>query len=240
MTRYILSVATLLIGLTSPAWADDKSITLALYPIPVMVVDANTGVFVDLAKELAKRAHITVSIDVVPPKRAVDSFEHGDVDALLPALEVLLSKPYVPSDPIYVKRDFVFAKSDHPVWTTVDTLAGKRVGITLGYPYANEIVNSTTFSLESAATDEINFAKLDAGRIDAFVVEEKTGLGALRAAGLKGITYDPAVPVSQQNVFFAFQDSPEGHSLAAAFSAALATMKADGTFAQQLAHAEQP
>ena len=240
MIKYILSMLTFLIGLAMPAWADDKPVTLALYPIPVMVVDANTGVFVDLAKELAKRAHVTVSLDVVPPKRAVDRFEHGDVDALLPALEVLLSKPYVPSDPIYVKRDFVFTKSDHPIWTTVDALAGKRVGITLGYPYAGEIINSKTFSLETAATDEINFAKLDAGRIDAFVVEEKTGLGALRAAGLKGIGYDPAVPVSQQNVFFAFQDSPEGHSLAAAFSTALAAMKADGTFAQLLAQAEQP
>ncbi len=240
MIKRFLSIVSFVVGTTTPAWAGDKTVILDLYPIPVMVIDANTGVFVDLAKELAKRAHVTLSVEVVPAKRAVDNFERGDADALLPALSVLLSKPYVPSDPIYVKRDFVFTKSPRPLLTTVETLAGKWIGVTLGYPYAHEITTNTTFSLENAATDEMNFSKLNAGRIDAFIVEEKTGLGALHAAGLSGISYDPAVPVSQQDVFVAFHDSPDGHSLAEQFSAALASLKADGTFAQLMTRAEQP
>jgi polar amino acid transport system substrate-binding protein len=240
MMKQFLSATVLLVAATMPAAADDKTVILDLYPIPVMVIDANTGVFVDLAKELAKRARVAVSIEVVPARRAVDNFERGEVDALLPGLSVLLSKPYVASAPIYIKRDFVFSKSPQPLLTTIDTLAGKRVGITLGYPYAREVIGATTFSLDTAATDEINFGKLDAGRIDAFIDEEKTGLGALHAAGLTGITYDPAHPVSQQEVFVAFHDTPDGHTLADQFSAALADFKADGGFARLMARTEQP
>ncbi|MCC7152616.1 MAG: hypothetical protein IT501_11455, partial [Rubrivivax sp.] len=54
-----------------------------------------------------------------------------------------------------------------------------HVGITLGYPCVKEVAESKDFTVAPAADDVTNMKKLGAGRLDVFVVEERSGLKAL-------------------------------------------------------------
>lgn len=239
LQRLLLS-AGILLAATGQVLADGKAIVLGSFPIPVMVIDANTGVFVELAKEMGRRAGYAVTIEVAPPQRTVGQFGSGATDGVIPALAVTTPMPHARSESIYVKKDFVFTKAAKPVLTSIADLEGKSVGITLGYPYVAELTTNTKIKLATANTDEANFAKLDSDRIAAFVVEEKTGLGALKASKLSGITYDPAKPLSSQDVYIAFQNKPDGKAMAEKFSKALAEMKADGSFGKIMAKANSP
>jgi len=226
-----------MIALTAaPAWA--KVYKIGTYPIPLMVESKDKGVFVDLVKEVAKRAGAQIEIVVAPPKRTVASFDSGALDGFFPCLDVLLQGAAAKSDPIYVKSDFAFTRADSPTIGDVKGLEGKRVGITIGYPYAKEVMDNKNIKFEQAESDVLNMGKLAKGRIDAFVVEEKTGVKAMRDSGAKNIHYDKTKPLSRQNVYFAFQNNADGKDLAAKFSKALADMKADGGFGKIMSQAK--
>ena len=69
------------------------------------------------------------------------------------------------------------------------------------------------------------------GNIDAFVVEEKSGLKAFLDAGfIDEIQYDRHAPLSKIDVYFAFQNNEEGKKLSLTISNILREMKQDGTF----------
>ncbi len=229
---FMLSLALLAGG----AWA--KTVKIATFQIPLMVESKDKGVFIDLVKEVAKRTGDSIEIVVMPPKRTVGAFHGGKVDGFFPCLDVLLQKEAAKSEPIYVKQDFAFTRSDSPLITSIAGLEGKKVGITIGYPYAKAVMTNPKIKLEAAASDVLNMKKLSKGRIDVFVVEEKTGLKALKESGAGNIHYPQGKPLSKQDVYFAFQPTPEGKALAQRFSKALADMKKDGSFAAIMSKAK--
>lgn len=232
MSRLMLFVAVLLAGATAQAQAGSSAIVMNSFAIPKLVVDSDNGLFVNLTKEAAKRAGVDVTIAINPTKRSIEEFEQGDIDSLMPATAEMLTKPYAGSSPINIKRNLIFTKGPEPGPSNIAGLAGKRVGLTLGYTYGRAITESKDFTIELSPSDDANLKKLSAGRIDAFIAEEKTGIAALKASGLTDIVYDAASPVTRQESIIAFHDTPAGHDLATRFTAALDAMKADGTYAR--------
>lgn len=218
------------------------TLTIGTFPIPLMVENENKGVFVELVKTIAKKSGIEVKIQVAPPKRTMGKFFEKKVDMVFPALDVNFpagKKVEKCPEIIYVKRDFAFTKKGSPMLKTVAELEEKKVGITRGYPYAAALTNNNLVKLEPANKDEQNAQKLAAGRIDAFVVEEKSGLKAFEMTKTKDkIQYDPKVPLSEQDVFFAFQATPNGKKYAALFAETLKAMKADGSFGKIMSKAK--
>jgi len=206
-----------------------------------MVVDENNGVFIDLAKEIAKRIEIDIKIAVAPPKRTITRYMQNEIDVLFPALDVFFppgKAPIKSKELIYVKTDFVFSKKGAPLLKSVSDLEGKKVGITSGYPYATVIMGNQKIRKDAARSDEANVKKLLVGRIQAFVVEEKSGLQAFSNTGNQDkFQYDPKTPVSRQDVYFAFQNNERGKILADAVTEALAEMKKDGTFGRIMSKA---
>lgn len=213
------------------------SLKMGSYPIPKMVESKDKGVFVDLAKEVAKRGGYTLNLEIAPPPRTVESFSQGKIDGFFPALDVLISGAAAKSSPIYTKVDFAFFKKGATNLKTIKDLEGKKVGITRGYPYAGELMSNKKIIFDPADDDVTNMKKLAAGRIDAFVVEEKSGLEALKKSGETSVTYDSSKPLSRQAVYFAFKNNPDGKSAAEAFSKALGDMKKDGTLGKIMSKA---
>lgn len=209
-------------------------ILVTTYPIPALVESATSGLFIDLVQAVAAEARQPIRISIQPPPRAVQSFSSGSQAVLFPALDVLfpVGTPIVRSkEAIDCKEDFVFTRSGAPLLNSLADLKGKRVGITRGYPYAREVSENSLYTVESASTDEANLQKLIAGRLDAFILDEKTGIRALQKDGLtQQVQYDPQHPVSRQEVYYAFQNNAEGKALAEQFSAALEKLKSDGRY----------
>lgn len=226
--------------LAAPGAFAASKIKVGTFPIPLMVESENKGVFVDLAGEISKRVGQLFEISVMPPQRTVEDFLGGKLDVMFPALDVMFPPDKTPlktKELIYVKEDFAFTKKGSPMLKSIGDLEGRTVGVTLGYPYVRELMDNAKIKFDKGNTDEANAQKLAAGRFDAFVVEEKSGLQAFKKTGTEGaIQYDPKTPLSRQDVYFAVgKGNP---ALAEKISRALAEMKSDGTFAKIMSRAK--
>jgi len=215
-------------------------IDFATYLIPVHVENAQQGLFVELMREVGATARFqNVHIEVMPAPRALRSLMTGTHDAVFPALDIFFEpgQPRVrTAEAIDCKEDFVFTARGAPLLRSLADLRGKVVGITHGYPYSREVMAASGYTLEVAVSDELNIRKLAAGRIDAFVLDEKTGIKAAKALGLSdAIQYDSLAPVSRQDVYVAFQPNERGRELAGRASEALRQLKANGRY-QAITH----
>jgi polar amino acid transport system substrate-binding protein len=94
-------------------------------------------------------------------------------------------------DAFYFSADFLssqewvfFYRSDRPFdWQSLDDLKGKVVGVTSGYTYSDAFAGLERkgwVTFEEANTDEANFKKLLAGRIDIFPMERRVGDWVMR------------------------------------------------------------
>ncbi len=230
--RVMKSISLSFLFLLSTSVIAAETITIGTFPIPLMVESKDKGVFIELTQALAKEAGFELVIVVLPPQRTLQNFEENGVDSIFPALEVTMPENHLRSDLVYVKRDFSFTvKGKEPLETIAD-LSGKRVGITSGYPYAKKLIADNSIRFVVTSRDEQNVKMLMAGRIDAFVVEEKSGLKAFSNNGSDHeISYNSAQPLSEQDVFFAFKKNKRGKHFADKISAALIVLKENGTFA---------
>jgi polar amino acid transport system substrate-binding protein len=223
----------LLLGFVLSSLAQAQ-VNITTYPIPVHVESETKGLFIELTRAVARETHIDIHLSVLPPPRAVQSFETGSQSVLFPAMDVLFpagAKIVRTREAIDCKEDFIFTRKGSPLLRTLNDLKGKRVGITRGYPYAREVQNNKLYMIEEGLSDEINIKKLMAGRIDAFILDEKTGIAAFEKMGLSDqMQYPARQPVSHQEVYYAFQNTAEGRQLAGRFSDALAKLKREGEY----------
>ena len=206
-----------------------KAVRIATFPIPLMVESDSKGVFVELTREIAKRCHVSVRIEVAPTAKTLLDFSTNKVDAFFPALEVYTPTTAIRTAPFYTKVDFIFSAKDKK-WTSLKDLEGKKVGLTFRYPYIKDLTQNKKIEFVFADDDVTNMKKLSEGKIDAFVVEEKSGLQALTLSGKTNIHYDREKPLSKQDVFYAFQDNQQGKDLVEMFNRAIEAMRKDGTF----------
>lgn len=222
----LIANVTALLLLTSLASA--KPIVLATFAIPLMVESPDKGLFVNLTREIAKRNSRQVEILVYPTGKTLLAFTNNKVDGFFPALDVYVPQASAKSSAFYRKVDYVFYKKDRPLRSLKD-LEGKKVGLTFRYPYVKELIGNKKIRFEMAADDVLNMKKLGKGLIDAFVVEERSGLKALQLSGQKQIDFDRNQPLSEQVVYYAFQDNEDGKRLADIFSRTIEAMKKDGS-----------
>ena len=223
--RYVL----LLLVISSQVYA--KPLRFVTFTIPLMVENRDKGLVVELTKEIARRNNIEVTIDLMPPAKSFLAFSGGQAEALFPALDGDTPKNGARSVAFYEKVDFVFYREGHP-FSTMKDLSGKKVGLTFRYRYARDLLDNKKIHFEYSDDDVTNMKKLSAGELDAFVVEERSGLKAVQLSGAKNIQYKASQPISKQEVFYAFQDSEEGRNLAQRFSKTIAKLKSEGVFDQ--------
>lgn len=219
-----------------PVLAFAKPLVLATFAIPLMVENSEKGLFIALTREIAKRNSRTVDILVLPTGKTLLAFSNAKVDGFFPALDVYVPKASAKSSPFYRKVDYAFYRKSSPLRSMKD-LEGKKVGLTFRYPYGKDLIANKKIKFEYAADDVQNMRKLGQGLIDAFVVEEKSGLKALQLSGERSIEFDKAHPLSEQIVYYAFHDNEEGRKLAEIFSKTIESMRKDGSLDRVLSEA---
>lgn len=234
--RYGIGMFIGLLACVSIADELPETIVIGTFPIPLMVESEEKGIFIELTQALAKEAGLNIQIRVFPAQRTLREFAAKRLDGLFPGLAVTMPVPYERTTSVYVKRDYAFTRKGEKPLHTVEQLAGKKVALTSGYPYVEPLTSRQDIRFELANSDEQNVKKLLAGRVDAFVVELKSGLKAFHADGREGaIHYDIAKPLSEQDVFYALQTGEHGEQLAQRLSQALERLKRSGRFDQIMA-----
>lgn len=187
-----------------------EKISIVTYPIPLMIESESKGLFVVFLKSLFEKQDVEIDIIMLPRQRALEYFRMKKALILVPSV----GKDPVGTDSLrtvkfYEKKDFLFFRKGEP-YPTIKSARRKTIGITLSYPYSKDALAEQGVSFEIAPSDEANFNKLNLKRIDAFLVEEVTGLHVMKSTGIKGITYDKDHPVSSLAVYFEVQNNAQG------------------------------
>ncbi len=229
-----LSNTTLALGVALAAAivsvsAKADQVKLAVFQIPQLAESKDKGVFIDFMKEVIKRSGLDVDFDVFPGQRAIASFYTQERHVIGPILAIALKGEFHRSSSFFQKQDYVFVKKGSPPINDLKGLEGKRVGLTTAYEYPPEVQHAKSFTVDPAASDVLNMKKLEAGRIDAFIVEGMSGMAAAIEAGVADKIEKSPTPLYSLDVFYAFNATPHGKAASEAFTKAIDSMAQDGT-----------
>ncbi len=205
-------------------------IKVAAIQIPLMIESRTEGLFIDLLDEISNRSEFEFDIKVYPGKRAHKAFQSREVDMLVPFPKGNRVNYGILSAPIYTKRDFVFVRTGQPIPKNLQELSGLRLGITAHYKYDPQLYKSEGILLEDAPSDEVNMRKLMAQRLDGFLVEEHSGLRALKNNQQSNIEYDRNNPIFSYDIVLLLQADEVGMQYVQKINAVLKEIQADGTY----------
>lgn len=142
----------------------------------------------------------TVDYGFFPWARGFHLAETGEWDGMIEWADTVEARSsfYVSKAPISIQEFVFFHRKDHPItWESKQDLSGKMIGLTSGYLYSdifNDLRKDSRFKFQEASTDEANFEKLLAGRIDLFPMEKNVGMVLLKTkftpAQVDQLTYD--------------------------------------------------
>lgn len=129
---------------------------------------------------------ITVEYGFFPWARSYYLSESGAWDGTIEWADTPAHREthYISTDPLSKQKWVFFYRQDRPFeWQRLDDLAGKVIGLTIGYAYGDvfeALKQKGTASFEEAPSDELNFKKLLAGHIDIFPIERRVGYSVMR------------------------------------------------------------
>ncbi|MEP6132628.1 transporter substrate-binding domain-containing protein [Marinobacter sp.] len=137
------------------------------------------------------------------------------------------------SDPIVAHNYALFHRKDMDFdWDTVKDLESYRIGLTQDYNYGEEFeeaVAAGTISADSTTSDESNFRKLAAGRIDLFPMEPAVGMGMLKELGLSDKITFHTTPLQSDYLYLILSKRvPESGRYLEKFNEGLSELRASG------------
>ena len=226
----LLLITALLSLIPSHASLATDKVSLASVYIPLMIEKDGTGLFIKLADEIARRAGIVFDYDVLPALRAVSIYKAGKVDAVFPATsrssDILGSR----SAAIYIRRDYAFVREGSPLPRQIQDLEGLSVIINPNYDHNKLLLNNPKITLVKGRNDVSSMKMLARGRGEALVVEARSGMEAMKQAGVGNLVFDPKNPITSVDAFFVFKPGERGKDLAKRVSKAIKEIVEDGTY----------
>lgn len=243
MTPYLRSV-TWIIGFfltqaafaTGPAEPDADPSAKKLQPTEIQLVSfliphfsesEQQGSFIKLYRAIEHSAGYPIKLSLMPTKRAQLNFQQSNADVYFPGLQTSIPGKHLRSEIVFYKEVFAFVHADNQIPSSLADLASLRIGLTAGYNYG-EILQYSNFNIQEAQSDKVNLLKLEAGRIDVFLVERYSGLRALKESQVDNIKYDLHQPLSSEPVFFIFQNTERGLQLKELFNQEILRLRASG------------
>lgn len=173
-----------------------------------------------------------------PWKRALVLAENGKVDATsFWYFSEEKQKQFIYSQPISEHKELFFhlKGKSYPQWQQLSDLKGIKIGATRGYTYTEnfwKLGEQGELSIFVTNSDELNFKKLLAGRIDLFPAAEMVAWQLLRKidpqAKDKLATLEKPLALQHGHLLFP-RALKRSETLVKQFNEALSSMKADGT-----------
>ena len=117
-------------------------------------------------------------------------------------------------------------------WEDVKDLESYRIGLTQDYNYGEEFeeaVAAGTISADVTTSDDSNFRKLAAGRIDLFPMEPAVGMGMLKELGLSDKITFHTTPLQSDYLYLILSKLvPESERYLEKFNEGLSELRASG------------
>lgn len=198
-------------------------------PYQIETPEGVGGFSTEMVRAVFSRLEATMEpVQAYPWKRAMNILEHGHADGLFSAnltQDRQLFARY-PAEPLFEAPWIIWTRDARPMRSLQD-LKGLTVGVVAGYSYTPEFWDfiETFCNVERVASDEINFRKLEYGRLDAAVAEYGNGLHLIRKLNLGIVTPRPDVIVKTDGLYIMFNRTEVDESFVRDFSEELKRFK---------------
>ena len=212
---------------------ETKIPTIATWVIPFYLLSEKEGPFVNMIHKISELTGQEFKIKVLPPKRSMLYFKNSEMDVLFPAMDPNLPKEdVIKSIPYMQKRVYAFVMKGNTLPLSVKDLHGKRVGLVRGYAYPINVTNNENIKLEYSESAEVSMMKLKSNKIDIILDDINVAKNARINSNTLDAIFDENKPFALIDVYFAFQNTPEGGALAKKVSSAIQTMIDNKTITQ--------
>ncbi|GJI93426.1 cystine ABC transporter substrate-binding protein [Duganella caerulea] len=149
------------------------------------------GAYTEIARELARRAGLTLQIKPCPLKRCQFMLEQGTADIMIglretPRRDTFLYFLQTPYREHSADRVFYVRKDGNVTINDYADIAPLRIGTKWGAEYLRRFDRDWSVQRDPAKDMEANFRKLALGRIDAVLIPEDQGDALVSALHLDG------------------------------------------------------
>ncbi|MFK8184973.1 MAG: basic amino acid ABC transporter substrate-binding protein [Phormidesmis sp.] len=192
--------------------------------------DELVGFDIDLMTAIGERAGKTVEFDSLPFDGLIPALQGGSIDAAISGMTITEAREETVdfSDP-YFQAGLAIAIADSTEdIKTLEDLEGKRLAVqigTTGADTANAVEGAEVSTFDSAP---LALQELANGNVDAVINDAPATLDAIATGNIPGITVVGEL-LTEESYGIAL---PDGSENVDAVNAALAELKADGTYAE--------
>jgi len=228
--------------LSALVFATISTIGLAAGPLFIDVDEANPpfmfaqggkpeGIYPALLEAAFKHMAVPMEVHPRPWKKAIQDIDTGAAGVGGIYRNAEREKKYDYSEKIFVENLVVYFNKSTPLnFTRIDDLKGKRIGVIRGWSYGDDFDNARNakaLTVEEVDSDEMNFKKLDTGRLDAVVAINESGASLMH--NYKNIGFS-ATALSQNPTYLALAKSTGQTALLKQFDQAISQMQKSGEF----------
>ncbi|MCG8634290.1 MAG: transporter substrate-binding domain-containing protein [Desulfobacterales bacterium] len=213
-------------------------VTMAIgeWPPYTSKTDADGKIAEVLVREIFKKAGVEVVFKYYPWKRSFELVKSGVHAASFPWVQNDERKPLFifPKKALYMqKRVFFHLKDLDFKWETDEDLKQYRIGGVLGYSHV-KLLEDKGLTLDVVASDELNFKKMLARRIDIFPSSFIVGyalIGKLFEPSKAILFTNSPKTLTQDDLFLMISKNiPNGRELADQFDKGITELKASGEY----------
>lgn len=196
------------------------------------------GFSTEVVRLVLKNMGVEFEFNTYPWPRAIQLAFDGRVDAVFSAFytEERNVHCHYPREPLVEARYLLFirkANLSRLRFDSLEDLRGREIGIVRGAAYPKEFMAFVTRHsvCQYVSTEELNFRKLAAGRVDYIVAEHGNGLILIQEMGLKDrIAPILSTEVQKEKIFLIFSRKTISPEFVQRFSEKLRNFKATKTY----------
>lgn len=240
MARFLVFLVLALAAVGTRAEAPRLNLTCYCDVFPPYVIDRAgelAGIDVDTVAEAGRRAGIAISFRRLPWERLKQEMARGRDSEVTCAFAFTRTPEREPlmrfgTVPLHMTSYALFVPEQDRGTRSLPDLIGKAIGVRRGFrlPAALESgVREKLFRIEEVDTDEVNFRKLQAGRIAAVLTNPEVGQYVLRTLDLRGVRALDDTLMSTPTYLVFVKDKPTAGVLGK-LDQALRTMQNDGSW----------
>lgn len=171
-------------------------VTIGVSNIQGVYEPSKKGVYDQVLAEIQQQG-LEFRVKYLPAARLYNDFLAKQIDCLSPSDQAITQYqiPIVQSTAINIAKAYIFWRTGEIPRPTLADLDGIVVGIKTGMKYG-ELFEKTDLKLERVVRLDLNYKKLMAKRIDAFIAYTPDVWGIFNNTILPGVSYSPEYPIT--------------------------------------------